>query len=206
MKKYILLSVMSCASLFANSEDNYMESQYPTDSTASKKKAVEKVDTARNFNKRLIPYVKLGPDVINMDFRNASTTTIVSPNIGFGIRSESYTGAVDVSVSYAASKLGKEMIAYQMIFPKIVYHRFLSPQSANSFYYGGGASWAEIRNHIHGVKFSGLMGNLSVGYEMGRDSSIRQMIQLDLDQPLLAYRVGESLPLPSVQASYSLGF
>lgn len=207
MFKYAFLGILSCASLCANPEQ-VIESQYPTStesvrttSPATDKVKVEKEDTTRNFNKRLIPYVKLGPNVINV-----GSPVFVSPNIGLGIRSETYEGAVDVSFSYSMAKMGRDIIAYQAIFPKIVYHRFLCPYASNSFYYGGGASWAEIRNKAQGVKFSGLMGNVSVGYEMGRNSSIRQMIQLDVDQPLLAYRLEQSLPMPSVQASYSLGF
>lgn len=202
MKKTILLSLLASASLLADgSDETLIASNYPMTSSANTEFVqVEKDDAVNNFNRRMIPYVKLGPNVITV-----AKTTFVSPNIGFGMRSESYTGAVDVSFSYSAAKAG-DIYIYEAVFPKIVYHRFLSPYSSNSFYYGGGASWAEIKNPLHGVRFSGLMGNASVGYEMGRNSSIRQLIQIDLDQPIFAYRLGQGLPAPSVQASYSLGF
>lgn len=197
MKKALFLSVLATAGLLADSP----ETGFLSNSKRASSVPVEISNSVDHqyFNKRLIPYVKLGPEVVNV-----ANTAQVSPYLGFGIRSESYKGAVDVSVSGSALKNGTKR-SYQVFFPKIVYHRFISPYSANSFYYGGGASWTKI-SKLDGYKFTGLAGNISVGYEMSRDSAIRQMVQIDLDQPLLAYKLGAQLPLPSLQVSYSLGF
>jgi len=219
MKKYVILVILITGGLFASPLD-LVESRFNRKrSDLIQEQTNENVKQSANFNTRFIIYTKLGPDVINIQ-----NPSYVAPNFGMGIRSETFKDAVDLSFSYSSTQiigeektheigLGEEEVTYreqyiifQGFFPKVLYHKFISPSSSSSLFYGGGASWGFLANTAKDINFLGLFGNLSAGYEAGRDSSIRQIIQIDLDQPLLAWRHGSALPMPSIQASYALGF
>lgn len=204
MKKGIIALTLAATSLFAGEHlplpvlDNLDDVDSITSITTTTHNG------SSNFNRRLIPYIKLGPNLLNV--RNLG----VSPHIGAGSRSESDTDAVDISVSYSSRIVkqdDKEMEEYQIFFPKVLYQRYLSPTSPSSLFYGAGGSWGSMKNETARTRFTGLYGDLSVGYEAGRDTMIRQIIQCNLAQPLVAYaQKGGALLTPSLEMSYSLGF
>lgn len=99
---------------------------------------------------------------------------------------------------------------------KVNSYYYLSPMSKSSFYTGGGLAYGEVRvldeetmklikNEsaaelvLRGAQteteFKGLIPNLSIGYEFGRQSKIKTFIQLDIAQPLIAFKSTGSLPV-----------
>lgn len=201
MKKTAIACILATAILCA--EETHL--QLPTiDETETTPKVVileTPKDEAHNFNRRFIPYVKLGPDLLNVG---------LTPNLGLGIRSESNNDAVDLSISYSSKVLqgaeGEEKREYQIFFPKLQYQRFLNPTSPSTFFYGAGGSWGAMKSETADKEFAGLYGDFCVGYEKGRDSFIRQIVQCNLTQPLLSYYQKGSLPTPTLEVTYSLGF
>jgi hypothetical protein len=68
---------------------------------------------------------------------------------------------------------------------KLEFLRFVSPLSDRSLYMGGGLSWSTVNldngsTHWDG---SGLQGEVTAGYELGRASSIRVFVQADAGLP-----------------------
>jgi hypothetical protein len=68
---------------------------------------------------------------------------------------------------------------------KLDFLRFTAPTSSRSPYVGGGMSWsvANFDNASTRWEGSGLQGELTAGYELGRASSIRVFVQADAGLP-----------------------
>ena len=64
---------------------------------------------------------------------------------------------------------------------KLEFLRFLTPTAARSTYFGAGLSWstANLDNGSRSFEGSGLQGELTIGHELGRASTIRAFVQAD---------------------------
>lgn len=155
----------------------------------------------KNFSRRFIPYIKLGPEMTSLGKQNT-----VMPGGGFGIRSESPTGAVDCSFSYAATTNDENGGTYHMFVPKLLYLKYLNSHSPSALFTGFGGTWAIIGDADAKNDFIGLAGVLSVGMEYNRNSRIREIFQCDIHQPLIGLEKRNKLLLPIVEFSFALGF
>ncbi len=154
-----------------------------------------------NYSRRFIPYIKLGPEITNLGQQNT-----VMPGLGLGFRSESNTSAVDCSFSGSFVETKEGETIYHFVAPKLLYLKYLNSHSPSALFVGFGSSWSAIKNEVTKQEFNGLSGVVSVGIERNRSSRIRQILQVDVSQPLLALKAGTSLPLPTIETSFSLGF
>lgn len=155
----------------------------------------------KNFSRRFIPYVKLGPELTNLGTQNT-----IMPGAGIGIRSESTTSAVDCSYSYAASKSDDGKMIYHMFVPKLLYLKYLNSHSPSALFVGFGSTWAIIHNEVRSEEFNGIAGVLSAGMEYNRSSRIRQIYQIDVHQPVIGLERVNSWITPVVEMSFGLGF
>jgi hypothetical protein len=121
------------------------------------------------------------------------------PAIGvFGYRKELDAFAIDVSFlnfqykssdrSYSYGSLGSGGVTGAWL--KLEALRFTRPAAAASPYFGGGFSWssAHLDYDTTSLDGSGLQGELSVGYEMARASTVRVFIQFDAGLPFYTLR------------------
>ncbi len=154
-----------------------------------------------NYSRRFIPYVKLGPEMTNIGKQNT-----VMPGFGVGIRSESPTSAVDCSFSYATVETKNDEQIFHYFTPKLLYLKYLNSHSPSAIFLGFGSAWAGIENDSSNESFHGLAGVISAGIEYNRSSRIRQIYQIDIHEPLLGLTPMDSIMMPIVEMSFSLGF
>lgn len=136
----------------------------------------------------LMGYARLGQSMVFADdVRRA-------PGFGFGFRRELETFAIDVSflnlaLDASLSDDQREMAAGSLL--KIQGLRFLSSDAPRSAYLGGGLSWGVVSvgrsiaagggaTSWHG---SGLQGELTIGYELARESPLRVFVQAEASAP-----------------------
>jgi hypothetical protein len=111
--------------------------------------------------------------------------TYGAPAIGFGYRAELDSFGVDVSYfnyQVPASYYGSSSGAFAGSLLKLEGLYFFDPDANKSAYVGGGLSWGSARfgSGWHG---SGLQGELTVGYELPRASTLRTFVQADAALP-----------------------
>lgn len=164
----------------------------------------ETIETAVPSKRRdHFTYVRLGPG-------NSDLSKELLPSIAVGRRYEIQSAAIDLSTGFAF--LGKDTITkapnYYYYLPKIQYLRYTQQTNENTLFYGTGLSFfgMKIKHDNSTNAFYGIAGHLSVGYELGRNERIRQMIQFDMSQPLLAATRSGSFPLPTIEISAGVGF
>jgi len=119
-----------------------------------------------------------------------------APALGLGLRAELDTFAVDVSVANVALDFDPyEDLAGVAVgsWLKLEALHFVTPEAQGSTYLGGGLSWGRVNvgrggqsaTSWHG---SGLQGELTAGYEMGRHSDIRIFVQANAALPFFRAR------------------
>lgn len=118
--------------------------------------------------------------------------------MGFGHRTELDSVAIDVSFlnftqqignsssnSYGYSNSGRGSATFSWI--KLEGLHFMSTKANKSLYFGGGASWGggyvSDSNNWRTWSGSGLQGEVTVGYEFGRASTMRVFVQGDATLP-----------------------
>jgi hypothetical protein len=164
--------------------------------------------TAQSLDEpRLFTYVRLGGAVVMAD--DVQRT----PAVGFGIRGETESFAIDVSglnfaLSYDARNPAREIAVGSLL--KIEGLKFFSPEREGSAYIGGGLSWGYISvgraSRSGGSDTSwdgrGLQGEFTVGYELPRSSGIRFLVQADASLPLFSARsTSYAYPSPGIVES-----
>jgi hypothetical protein len=148
----------------------------------------EQSDTPNRVHSDSLLYARLGYGGLFGD------RTYSGPSVGMvGYRRELDSFGVDVSFfnfQYQSSAgsddfsgLGSSGMTGSWL--KLEFLRFVTPVADRTFYIGGGLSWSTAnldhdRTHWEG---SGLQGELTGGYELGRASSIRVFIQADAGLP-----------------------
>ena len=139
-----------------------------------------------------------------------SDRAYAGPSVGMlGYRRELDTLAIDVSFfnfqyqasdrsySYPGGTVGSSGMTGTWL--KLEVLRFVRPTSARSLYTGGGLSWSVVNldNENTSSSGSGLQGELTLGYEVGRSSTVRMFLQADAGLPFYKLR--------SETVSYSMG-
>jgi hypothetical protein len=104
----------------------------------------------------------------------------IKPSIGIGRRFGMEGSAIDVSFNWT----GTDTIGYFSL-PKMLYLSYLTPCSPTSFYYGAGLSLGRIGSSGH--KFSGLLAEAAIGYEMQRDEKIKLFAEIDFSHGLVPF-------------------
>jgi len=158
----------------------------------------------------LVAYTRLGKAVV-FDAEPRPAT-----GIGFGLRGETRTFAVDTSFANLALDLDPLESAGLLIagsLLKIEVLRFLSPDRPRSAYVGGGLGWGLLSLGVD-TPFKGgyttnwggrgLQGELTAGYEFGRRSLMRLFVQADASVPLFNAR-SETFTYPQPGAVESAG-
>jgi hypothetical protein len=145
------------------------------------------------------------------------------PAMGFGIRRELDTFAIDASFfNLQANQPGGYYTSASTSAASWVKLEFLRLQNgrANATpYFGGGLSWGMVSssNGSRSWNGSGLQGELTAGYEMMRASNLRVFIQTDVALPFYAVTsttyqwpartsVTERGYMPSATVSFGLGW
>jgi hypothetical protein len=141
-----------------------------------------------------------------------------APTMGFGYRAELDSFALDVSfLNYQIRSSGNSYNAmagyygsgggFSGSFLKLEGLYFLKPAANASAYMGGGLSWGgsstskSTATEYSSVRGSGLQGELTVGYELPRASTLRMFVQADAALPF--YRTVEETVTFRSTAPYS---
>ncbi|HEV8397759.1 MAG TPA: hypothetical protein VGQ37_25935 [Vicinamibacterales bacterium] len=138
-----------------------------------------------------------------------------SPGVGFGVRGETETFAVDVSflnlaVDFQPVDEVKDLFTGSLL--KIEGLRFFTPHSSRSAYAGGGMSWgsqslgrpAPPGGGATSWAGHGLQAEFTAGYELARKSPVRFFVQADATAPLYAaYSETFAYPRPGEVVSTS---
>jgi len=143
-----------------------------------------------------------------------------APTMGFGYRAELDTFAIDVSfLNYQVrsshpsfSPIGDYYYGsnggFSGSFLKLEGLYFLKPAANASTYLGGGLSWggtstsSNTANSYSSMHGSGLQGELTVGYELPRASTLRAFVQADAVLPF--YRANTETVTFQSTAPYSV--
>jgi hypothetical protein len=149
---------------------------------------------------RLFTYVRVGTSAVMADdLRRA-------PAVGFGLRGEVGSFAVDISGLNFALNVefidpARELAVGSLL--KLQGLKFFSPDRKGSAYIGGGASWGVVSvgraahpdGHNSSWGGSGLQGEFTIGYELPRSHRVRFLLQADASLPLFNAR-SESYSYP----------
>ena len=117
-----------------------------------------------------------------------------SPAIGFGIRTELDTVAVDASfANYVIGNTSSSGAVVAGSLLRLQVLRFLNTGAEKSTYVGAGLSWggsiveragdATAREYHSNWNGSGLQGEATAGYEFFRNSALRMFVQTDVGLP-----------------------
>lgn len=134
-------------------------------------------------------YVKLGGGVQKR----------VGPAIGIGRRFGIDDTAVDISINW----FGSDKSGYFSC-PKVMYLRYLTPDQSKSLYFGAGLSLGSSGSK--NIKFAGLLGEVSAGYEMHRSSKFRTFVSLDVSQGIIAFKSKDNKFAPAASLTFGVGF
>jgi len=135
------------------------------------------------------------------------------PALGFGWRHELDRVAVDLSFlnMILSSDLGMAEAGTTGSLVQIMVHWFTSAFANHSTYVGAGISWGWTGAVENDRAFggSGMQGQIALGYEMFRASTIRFFPQLDVTLPFYvsdSTGVDDQLYVPSVAISLGVGW
>lgn len=195
MKTKITTAIFALATAFACA-DELQPTQSISFSAAGLEKKASPVEKNRSYT-----YLRMGA----LDTYPDDSVQII-PGLGLGYRLNTGNGALDLSANYTRGKglKGKET-AYYYTLPKAAYLHYLTPANNQSLYAGAGLAFGGMKNK-KGDKFTGLVPNATLGYEMNRDSNFRSFIQLDVSQPALAAETKGTFPGPIAEISLGAGF
>ncbi|MDP1835203.1 MAG: hypothetical protein Q8K75_04655 [Chlamydiales bacterium] len=105
----------------------------------------------------------------------------VGPTFGLGKRWESGFSAIDASINWSESGSSE----YVSIVKAMYLYRF-TPFDVNGMYAGGGMSIGSLTQPNH-RRFSGLLAEFAVGFEMLCQQSIRTFLELNISQGMVAF-------------------
>ncbi len=163
-------------------------------------------------------YLKIGVNESEVPKSNEK----MLPGLGMGYRAAYGNSAVDVSSDFNRKQVRDENnrkswnYAYNAL--KVNYLYYLTSATSNSFYAGAGLAWAgledlsketfvledgQTKTTSKKQEFHGIVPNVVLGYEVGRNSAWRTFFQLDISQPAVAAIQNGAFPGPA--ASFSIG-
>jgi hypothetical protein len=122
----------------------------------------------------------------------------MGPVIGLGRRFAFEEAAIDISFNW----MGRDK-AYYFSSPKMLYLYYLTPFNPSSFYLGGGLGLGAIRGKHD--KFSGLLAEASVGYEMRRNTLLRLFAEINFSHGLIPFHSKYKVRGFSPAISFSAG-
>lgn len=140
--------------------------------------------------------------------RNNSTI----PYIAIGDRIEIGDGAaIEISIAWGEHNTESGNSIKYSSFPKICYITSYNHTYDKSFYYGGGVSWSSVRYHASNPfepnsHFRGIFAEGVLGYELGRSSTVRTMLELNVSQPMISNSKSGNHPGPTFILSLNFGF
>ena len=141
---------------------------------------------------RSFGYARLGYGAVFADNPHGA------PAFGFGYRGQLGTVALDVSflnflVAHDRPQSRDNDSAFAGSLLRLEVLRLLDPEADRSGYIGGGMSWGAVsagRTHVTADRYttgwsgSGMQGEVTVGYELARNSPMRMFLQADIGLPL----------------------
>ncbi len=175
-------------------------------------------------------YIKMGANESELPKNDEK----LMPGLGLGYRAAFGHHAVDVSADANRREIrdvaDAKTVNYSYTLPKVNYLFYVTPASNSSLYAGAGLGFGGMKDttvvaaveemkdeaglvttqaaaaHNKVQEFHGIIPNASVGYEFGRNTSVRTFVQLDVSQPAVAaLKEGEFFG-PKVELSLGAGF
>ena len=149
----------------------------------------------------------------NTDTQTAHGTDL-SPGLGIGYRRSFGHSGVDISLNYSeGSGWTGDQKLITWTFPKVSYLYYVNPYKSTSFYAGTGIGWGGTSFEISEIEsaedssFTGLIPNITFGYEFLRSSILTSFLELNISQPLIPRNFeGTSKPTPLIELSLGAGF
>ncbi|APR84705.1 phage Tail Collar [Minicystis rosea] len=124
------------------------------------------------------------------------------PDLGLGMRFELEHVGIDASMSFGVTQTGprKEITGVRGSWLKLTTQYYFLAHADSTPYLGAGLSWGGRKEEINHQTYSatGLQGEIALGYEFLRSSTIRIFVQADATLPFYEAK-GEApaLPIPS---------
>ncbi|MCB1136965.1 MAG: hypothetical protein KDK78_11905 [Chlamydiia bacterium] len=146
--------------------------------------------------------VRLGAGALS----SVDASVPMTPYVGLARRYEKGGSAVEISACWAAPEMDRVNDSYYYAIPRIMYLLYAQPHDRSCFFYGAGLSWGKVVDAVEDRKFTGIFGDVSLGYEMQRDSSVRAIVQLDIAQPFIASKMRGDQPPATVMLTMGVGF
>ena len=177
MKKKIATAIFTAITALAFADDSAHQLPISTDKKIA---TTERVDASHSSS---CVYLRMG---VTDGYPTDSVQIL--PGMGVGVRAPVGSGAFDFSANYMGGYYDKneqKEKSYFYTLPKLAYLHYLSPLKSHSLYAGIGLAFGEMKNK-EGTKFRGLFPSASIGYELGRLSTLRSFMQLDVSQPAVA--------------------
>ncbi len=196
MKKEITTALLTLASVMGFAQDAIAPAAV-IETKPTLPAIDEKIAPRKSFG-----YLRMGVSDSQLP---TNTTEQILPGLAIGYRLVADSSAIDISASYNRRDVntdeGREK-TFVYTYPKANYLYYVSAESSNSLYAGGGLAWGSVKT-ADAREFQGIIPNVAVGYEMNRKSAIRTFVQLDVSQPAIAaVKVGD---LPKVYGEFSFG-
>jgi hypothetical protein len=141
-------------------------------------------------------YLKIAGSLIPL-----GSDSSLAPSLILGRRFQMHEHAIDVSTGG-----GRYSNHRYFFFPKIMYLYYFTPDMPTSFYAGGGLSCGIIRNKADHKKFKGVLGEMAVGYEWFRTTSIRSFVELNLSESALPLSDKSHYMPPVASLGFGVGF
>lgn len=125
----------------------------------------------------------------------------ISPTVTFGKRFDRGDSAIDLSINFIGNN---RRIFYAL--PKILYLVYLSPEADTSLYCGAGLSFGGTTGSSK-TKFTGIQGELAVGYEFSRTKHIRTFVELNATQGIIPFNTKHKFAVnPAASLGFGIGF
>lgn len=134
------------------------------------------------------------------------------PSVGFGYRYELDRLGIDLSfvnLTFAQrNQVGSDDASVSGSWVRLLAYYFALPQASSSLYAGAGLSWGGAAVMDGGITYSGsgMQGELSLGFELLRASTIRLFVQADATFPFYRATPDNFITTPTGGSRYTPTF